>query len=589
VLSLDQRKVEGDPGLRGAVTNLLDGGTEKRVQNMMEYLSMLTDDGKIRILFIDEFQDLLRNNFTLFNQFKTLLARKGIRIIGTTTDMDLIQRWLSQDKDGVGLARRVEVIEVPAMKKKETRAVLERDFERISSEHTKAKFVFSKELAHVIVELSSLLSPTVVLPDRAISLLDDVCTKCVKAKQSDTVRIGVEEVKAYIAGKKSVTTESIQQKLDEYEEQKKFRKTFAETYFPREEKPPVPEDVPCETLLITCVTSPIEGEAERLGLFFNHPDSRGCLILKGPSQCLLNDIVSYWGPQTNYDIYRCDTAKLVREANTREGRVRLLKTFEKVFRQNKKAFLVLENCAPEWLGTLPPPELRPVRPHHELVSRSGLMKALQPLQKTLDSFGLSPLTEDLLKEEAPHVESVSVRPTVTATPDIIRDLLRLIESERLPSITLLGQETPVKLRDESNSIEVRPLHLQAILSWLNERFELKKHKQADTADDIKKMVLALYCLKDPSLSLSVLELAAQAVDNLALGKTPVDALLAVFKAYKRRDEVEEALAESEKFLGEKPFSVVQRAQPAIEDAQLDEPLFHFLASPKSGILSVIEK
>ncbi len=114
----------------------------------------------------------------VFNQFKTLLARKGIHIIGTTTDMDLIKAWLSQDKDGVGLARRVEIIEVPAMKKKETREVLKTDFERIQSEHAKIKFVFSSELANVVVELSALLKPKVVLPDRAISLLDDVCVSC---------------------------------------------------------------------------------------------------------------------------------------------------------------------------------------------------------------------------------------------------------------------------------------------------------------------------------------------------------------------------------------------------------------------------
>ncbi|HEX2578880.1 MAG TPA: AAA family ATPase [Rhabdochlamydiaceae bacterium] len=59
VLSLGQRKMDGDPGLKGAMTNILDGGVEKRIQTIMEYLQKLTNDGTIRILFIDEFQDLL--------------------------------------------------------------------------------------------------------------------------------------------------------------------------------------------------------------------------------------------------------------------------------------------------------------------------------------------------------------------------------------------------------------------------------------------------------------------------------------------------------------------------------------------------
>jgi hypothetical protein len=51
--------MDGDPGLKGAMTNILDGGVEKRIQTIMEYLQKLTNDGTIRILFIDEFQDLL--------------------------------------------------------------------------------------------------------------------------------------------------------------------------------------------------------------------------------------------------------------------------------------------------------------------------------------------------------------------------------------------------------------------------------------------------------------------------------------------------------------------------------------------------
>ncbi len=118
---------------------------------------------------------------------------------------------------------------------------------------------------------------------------------------------------------------------------------------------------------------------------------------------------------------------------------------------------------------------------------------------------------------------------------------------------------------------------------------MKKELQADTEESIQEMVLALYCLKDASVSLSVLELAAQAVDNLALGKAPVDAILSVFKGSKSRNEVDEALAEGEKFLKEEPFRVVTREPPAVEDAQLVETLFDFLASHKSGVLTIVEK
>ncbi len=146
------------------------GEFEARIQHL---LSMLENHSEI-ILFIDEMHLIVgagkaEGSLDVASVLKPALSRKGLRIIGATTDEEY-ERWIEKDK---ALQRRFVRIEVKEPDENMTLAMLKEKSRDLLEFHD---LKLQKGLLKQCIRYSKEAFPHLKFPDKAIDLLDMSCS-----------------------------------------------------------------------------------------------------------------------------------------------------------------------------------------------------------------------------------------------------------------------------------------------------------------------------------------------------------------------------------------------------------------------------
>ena len=168
---LRKRLVQLEMGVLTANTSLR-GQFEERLIGMIEETSRA---GNV-IWFIDEIHtivgagDTIDSNLDAANILKPALARGDIVCIGATTHEEY-RRAIAQDP---ALDRRFRTIDIEEPSEEDTLAILTSQRERLEEYHT---VTIRPEALEAAVRLSVRFMPDRRLPDKALDLLDEACTR----------------------------------------------------------------------------------------------------------------------------------------------------------------------------------------------------------------------------------------------------------------------------------------------------------------------------------------------------------------------------------------------------------------------------
>lgn len=146
------------------------GEFEARIQQLLGMLEKHPET----ILFIDEMHLIVgagkaEGSLDIASVLKPALSRKGLRIIGATTDEEY-ERWIEKDK---ALQRRFVRIEVKEPDEEMTLAMLKEKSKDLMSFHD---LKLQKGLLKQCIQLSKEAFPHLKFPDKAIDLLDMSCS-----------------------------------------------------------------------------------------------------------------------------------------------------------------------------------------------------------------------------------------------------------------------------------------------------------------------------------------------------------------------------------------------------------------------------
>ncbi len=608
VIRLSLKKAKGEAGLKASLERFWTGGVENQVRYILEEIERRHGKGKSTILFIDEIQDLLGINIGMFDDFKEELARKGVRLIGATTDEHLIYQLRYRKGPGAGMGRRIQVIEIEEMTKDEAQEAVKVLLPRLAEEYQNTrqfKFLFNNEVPLAIVELAKDRYPDKIFPDAPVSFTEDLCRyyfdQNFKQKEKS---IGLEEIAHYLAQVKGVHEGALKEKVNAAAKRALFRKNFRGEFFPQVEK--------CSTSVPL-----VELEAKRAQSYFEAHADEPFLILQGDSQKFLTDVVSHCIDE-GQEVYRCDATKLFRQANTLEGRQLLKEWLNRLFRgKRKKPLLVIENCKPSWLGvTTAVSSATSTQGLIQQAVQTDLGRKIQDGVQQLIGPGarMGPLFENI---------SMPYSLPLSKLPAIIDDLFKFIEEDKIPSIIPFYSEVDLKTsREKWDLLPIRTLSMPEMVKWLNERYQAQSKLPDLNNPPIFQIVLALYHLKDAMISTSILDLAAQVVDCIAAEINEIYAgtrglidtfqieasaediqkevennydssiehlseiILKILGGVKSLEEINKALMDSQKQIQTSPFSVLkshQEKKPFFEDT-LNSRLHDLFASSTSAIL-----
>ncbi len=168
---LDRRIVQIEIGTLVAGTSLR-GQFEERLIGIVEEIKRA---GNV-ILFIDEIHtivgagDTIDSNLDAANILKPALARGEIMCIGATTHEEY-RRAIAQDP---ALARRFRTIDVEEPSEKDTITILQGQRDRLEKHHG---ITILPESVETAVRMSVRYLPDKRLPDKALDLLDEACTR----------------------------------------------------------------------------------------------------------------------------------------------------------------------------------------------------------------------------------------------------------------------------------------------------------------------------------------------------------------------------------------------------------------------------
>lgn len=168
---IDRRIVQIEIGTLVAGTSLR-GQFEERLIGIVEEIKRAENV----ILFIDEIHtivgagDTIDSNLDAANILKPALARGEIMCIGATTHEEY-RRAIAQDP---ALDRRFRTIDVEEPDEEAATEILKAQRERLTTHH---KVAISDETIEASVKLSVRYMPDRRLPDKALDLLDEACTR----------------------------------------------------------------------------------------------------------------------------------------------------------------------------------------------------------------------------------------------------------------------------------------------------------------------------------------------------------------------------------------------------------------------------
>lgn len=159
------------------------GEFEERIKTTLENIAKFTDSGNKIILCIDEIHTIVgtgsaEGSIDLSTMLKPFLLNSSVNIIGTSTFNDY--RTIESDK---ALERRFDTVTVNEPSFQETVRILtahKQSFEQFHSVY------IPENTIDTVINLSNRYIPERFLPDKAIDLLDEVCS--IVANSSNTCR-----------------------------------------------------------------------------------------------------------------------------------------------------------------------------------------------------------------------------------------------------------------------------------------------------------------------------------------------------------------------------------------------------------------
>jgi ATP-dependent Clp protease ATP-binding subunit ClpC len=185
----DKRIIQIEIGTLVAGTSLR-GQFEERLIGIVEEVKR---SGNV-VLFIDEIHtivgagDTIDSNLDAANILKPALSRGEINCIGATTHEEY-RRAIAQDP---ALARRFRTIDVEEPNSRDAIIILLNQRERLENHH---KVTIQSEAIEAAVNLSVRYMPDKRLPDKALDLLDEACTRVtIRTFHPDSVQNEINEV-----------------------------------------------------------------------------------------------------------------------------------------------------------------------------------------------------------------------------------------------------------------------------------------------------------------------------------------------------------------------------------------------------------
>jgi Cdc6-like AAA superfamily ATPase len=570
LIRFNLRNATGDSGAQTALRNFWFGGPENYVRKLIEQADRSREKGETVILFIDEIQDLLRKKIDIFDDYKEELGRKNIKIIGATTDSQIVSILRNRQGTGAGMERRIEVIEILPLTKKEAEPVIEMRAKELAADYAKKgfKIIFDRQVFSSIVELSEGRFPRGVLPDRAIKFLEQICLYLYNKPpfSKGQITIGDREVVQYYAQMLGQLEESIQHRLSLSKSSLILERHFRETFFPQQSpivKPP----------------AFLTHEADRFDPFFQNHNAAPLMVLNGDSKELLADVASQWS-RDNRPVYRCDLEQLVHLANSPDGREALKDTLKSFKTRVHQPILIFENCNPSWCQDLSP-----------RARAAEVTDALQTLVKTpigqTVQKGIDQLGQQIGLVPTPVMPPVVAAPEIPreeGVPKIIADLFKLIEEEKIPSVILNSGNHRLQLPPEKwHNRFLEPLRLNEMIEWLTAR-------QGEGAKDVPLMVYALYNLKDHTIPGTVLDMCAQVIRLKVADKSGdlLRHLLVVLDGHKSMDQIKHAVVLAQKQIDTHAFDEIKHDPHRNCPAALKSRLHELVSSLKLSVLWITE-
>jgi ATP-dependent Clp protease ATP-binding subunit ClpC len=167
----------------------LRGQFEERIIGIVDEVKNAPDV----ILFIDEIHtivgagDSMDSNLDAANILKPALARGDITCIGATT-FEEYRKAIAQDP---ALDRRFRTIDIEEPTQADTLAILSGQRKKLEDHHG---VIIRPEALEAAVSLSVRFLPDRRLPDKALDLLDEACTRVIIRTMSPDDNIGVPDV-----------------------------------------------------------------------------------------------------------------------------------------------------------------------------------------------------------------------------------------------------------------------------------------------------------------------------------------------------------------------------------------------------------
>jgi hypothetical protein len=523
IVRLKLKQMKGNSSVEGKIDSFLDGGSTSRFQLLLKYIQKNYSKGSSCIILIDEIQDLLQDNMSMFDLYKEELARNQFHIIGATTNKNVVDALRTRGGSGAGMERRIEEIELKEMSSGETAKVISQRAQVSSGSHS--CFEYTQDFVESIVTLAKSRYPKKIFPDCAVCFFEDVRRFYFDKNRGHSISIKVvlssQEVVNYLSLISSQPKEALANQVKNQVKKASFQTEFADRFFPLIKPSPA-------------ISSLIEPEVARLEIFFRKFAASPFLFLRGESNVFLTQIAMAY---TQQGAVVCDVNELIHNVKDGDERELMYETLRKrMHGPSQKPLLILKNFNSATI--LVPVTPTAVAKAEEIVHKIKNSPVDEILNQVSTTLGIGSSVSNLVTTSEPARQ--------TKPLFIVEELLKWIEREEISTVvTLVSDITPE--RKQWSLFEVQPLNIDQTVEWLKGLFPQEQNH-------ILPILAAFYYLKNSSLPFSVVDLTVQTLTILKAD--PDRAMLEVLGGFTSLKEIRMALESVTAGMEEQPWNEI---------------------------------
>lgn len=524
IFRLKLKEIKDDKSAEGMFSQWVDGGIKNRIHILLKHILKNCKETPC-IILIDEIQDLLSSDITIFDAYKEEMGRGLLHIVGATTDQGIVNQLRQRYGSGAGLLRRIEEIELQEMTPEETEHVIAKRLEK--QPYSRVQFEYAEGFSTAIVSLAKKRFSHKIFPDSAVSLLKEVQRYyCNNSKKNPKITLGIDQVSEYIATVMKEDHLTLKTQVTKKVENNNFCTRFADRFFPNIE--------PVETFAAW-----VAPEAERLSIFFQKHKEMPFLFLSGSSEYFLTQIAISYGQQRG-TVYCCNFEELLqygRVSNTQQLMEEAL--LDRIKRNPESSLFILTQFNGEYASS-------------PISTESEGMDTLDRDNSNMASTLLGQLSVKMgIPSASQPVKAAAVKAKRSSKKMYLHGLLQIaldfIEKEKIPTVITVSQGTP-HLRPESWSFfQVESFTLDQIVEHLGAQFPKKK-------EHILNILGAYYCLKLHS-PFSIMDFVVKTLEIIE--EDCSTAMFAILDGFKSKKEIQAALDTSEKVMRENPFTKIE--------------------------------